>query len=179
MTIAQLKQLAQETLDYGIAEIRESGSLSQSFYLVKRGGGMDFVLVDGSVTNDESSKSALAKQLKERVAEGEVEAVIMLSDVYWAELDPKADTIRKRFGMTVKEAQDAGLCESHEGVLVTLESPILQQLSRQEYRRDGNRIELVGNALVADNASGNDTGMRALPSRFMNYFPEKHAGQTQ
>jgi hypothetical protein len=169
LTIPDLKALAQRQLDYGIERIRETGDLMQTFILVKRDGTMEMIVIDRAITNDEQQKFTLSKMLKARVAEGEIEAVIMLSDVFFADdITPQGNAIRQQFRMTIEQAAAAGLCRMREAVMCMLESPIFGQHMQQEYRRDGTRIELVGAPLIADDASG--TG-KFLPSRFTGFFP--------
>jgi len=172
MTIPELKALAQERLDFGVAQIRETGQLIQRFYLVKYGGTLEGIMLGGDITNSKSAKAALGMTLKVRVAAGGIEAVIMLSDVYFSTISNENEAIRRRLNMNVEESAAFGLCERHEGVLVTLESPILAQWTRQEYRRDGKTIRLIGAPWTRDNT---DPSFVRLTGNFVNFFPQKAA----
>jgi hypothetical protein len=176
LTIPALKALAQRTLDYGIERIRETGELMMTFTLVKRDGGIEMIGVDGETTNSGRRKDALAKTLKARVSEGQIEAILMLSDVFFADdITPQAEAIRQQFGMTIEQAAAAGLCRRREAVYCILQSPILALWMKQEYRRDGSRVELVGAPEVQDDASG-DWQVEA-GGRFTGFFPPVSAGR--
>jgi hypothetical protein len=168
VTIAELKDHAARTLDHGIERLKRDGELMQMFHFVRRDGVLEVVMIDGAITNDENAKHQLGRRLKARVAAGDIEAVIHLSDMYWtSDMEPEKDKIRQALGMTVEQAGRAGFCTVHEGVMCLLESPILHQCAKQEYRRDGDRIELVGSPWVA---SDEDGSIQILPGRF-NFFP--------
>ena len=60
----------------------------------------------------------------------------MVSDTYIADnLTPAQEAIRREFRMTIEDCWKAGMIPKREAVSVTLESPIYQQVARQEYRR--------------------------------------------
>ena len=169
MTPEKLQALARETLAGGIREIQEGGDLMQRFYLVKRDGGMEFWLADSSVTNEENAKRGLAAKLRERVASGEIEAVLMLSDSYVAtNISPENDAIRRRLRMTVKEAEAYGLCKTREAVIIHCESPILAVSGRQFYKRVNGKIELEGEMQIKTDVDG---ALRVHASRFTQWFP--------
>ncbi len=167
MTIAELKAFAARRLDDAIEDIRKTGELRQVFYLVKRGGGMDTYLLAADVTNDEDAKRQFGQQLKARVAAGDIEAVVHVSDSFLAEIEPEKNAVRKALGLTIKQAADAGLCTAREAVLCIVESPILYQVASQEYRRGGGRVELAGDPAIASDEDGRPL---KIPGRFT-FFP--------
>lgn len=155
MTIVELKDHAARMLDFGIEQIRTNGDLRQMFHLVCRDGTIEVMLIDGRITNSEDAKRALGRQLKARVATGEIEAVIQLSDTYWtSDMDPEKDKIRQALDMTIEQAGKAGFCTVHEGILCVLQSPILYQTTIQEYKRDGERCELAGEPRTGSDEDG-------------------------
>lgn len=175
MTIVELKDHAARMLDFGIEQIRTKGDLRQMFHLVCRDGTIEIIMVHGEVTNSEEAKRALGRLLKARVAAGEIEAVIQLSDTFWtSDMDPEKDKIRQALDMTIEQAAKAGLCTLHEGILCVLQSPILYQTTVQEYKRDGERCELAGEPRTGSDENG--TLRRPAGGRF-DFFPQaKHAG---
>ncbi len=171
MTTDELKALARRQLEFGIEELRETGELVQKFTLVKRGGRLDIIFVEGAVTNDAGAKEALAMTLRKRVAPEGIEAVLMLSDVFWGTMRSReAELLRRSLDLNVEESAAMGLCDKHEAVMVTLESPILNQVLRQEYRRegDGTVIVLVGELFIRDDTSPD---MKVRGGRFTGFFP--------
>jgi Icc-related predicted phosphoesterase len=167
MTIEELKALAQRVMDTGIEQIRETGSLMQKFILAKRDGGLDYMVIGGDITNSESAKSALSQEIKKRIATGDVQAVIHLSDTWFAKITPENQRIKEKLHMNVEEAAAFGLCEKAEAVMVTLESPILNLIMQQAYERDGNKVTLVGSVVTADDTDGT---FRSDPARFTGLF---------
>lgn len=150
-TIEELRDLVRRILGEATEELLRTGSVFQRFYLVRKGGGMDLVLIDSDITNDEKEKSALGKGLRRIVEGGEIEAVVMASDVFYAkDIAPEANKVREALGLNIEQAHAMGLCEKREALLVTLESPIFAGLARQEYRREGGRPALDGEPLIVD-----------------------------
>ncbi len=155
LTIPELQALARKTLDFGIEHIRQSGDLAQMFHLFKRDGTREIQLLTGEITNSKQAKRLFGDLLKERCRQGEIEAVLMLSDIYFSStMTPEQEKVRAAFGWNIEEASAAGLCDKHEAVMVSLESPIYVQLLRQEYRRDGKVITLVGEPMIEDDIHG-------------------------
>jgi len=172
MTVEQLKSLAQGTLEFGTETIRKTGELCQQFTLAKRDGGLELIVIDGRITNDENAKSALGRMIHARVDAGEIEAVIMVSDTWIAEISPGNNAIKKRLRMTVSEAAAFGLCKKVEAVVCVLESPILQWLAQQPYDREGTKITLRGAPIIQDDTTGKWKHERA---RFSGFFAEARA----
>ncbi len=155
VTIPELQALARTTLDFGIEHIRQNGVLAQMFHLFKRDGTTEIQLLAGEITNSKQAKRLFGDLLRERCRQGEIEAVLMLSDIYFTStITPEQEKIRAAFGWNIEEASAAGLCDKHEAVMVSLESPIYVQLLRQEYKRDGKLITLVGEPMMEDDSAG-------------------------
>ena len=178
MTIEDLKAIAQKALDYGIECIREGGELHLMFHLIGRDGVHEIVVCASDITNSEEAKAAFSRKLKERVRERGVEAVIMVSDTYIADITPEQEKVKRAFQMTVEDCWKAGMFPKREAVTVTLESPIYQQLTRQEYRRaDGGRaVELVGAPqIISSVPDANGLGGK-YSGRMMGFFPAAREG---
>ena len=170
MNLERLRGIAREELDRAIATLRETGSVHMSLTLVKRDEGIEMMVIDGALTNDEGFKADLGRKIKARVDAGEIQAVMMVSDTFFAaNTTPENDAIRRRLRLTIEEAHAFGLCEKREAVLVTVESPIYAAHMQQEYRRvDGaKRIELVGEPIIANDADGT---MQRRSARFSGYW---------
>jgi hypothetical protein len=179
VTIEELKAMAQQTLDDGIAQIRDDGELHMMFYLFGRDGTREIAVCMPDITNSEEAKAAFARKLKERVRAGGVEAVAMVSDTYIAEnLTPAQEAIRREFRMTIEDCWKAGMIPKREAVSVTLESPIYQQVARQEYRRvDGGRaIELVGAPEVTSSIEDANGKSGKYSGRMMGFFAHAREG---
>lgn len=170
MTIDELKELGQSCLNDAISDLQRTGSLNAYFVVVASDGLRRevYATLDNAM-NDEAFKTALARMIRDRVAKGDVVAVVFVSDVFFArDLNPDSDKVRKAFRMNVEQAAAAGLCTKHEGIIVQVESPIYQQHLTQEYRRDGAKIEMVGSpAIFVAGVTG-----RVLPSRMAGWFPQ-------
>lgn len=168
MTITELRNTVQELFDYGVQQIRENGQLSLTFWLIRHDGIREVVFLEGDAINDENAKRELGLALRTRVAAGDIQAVIMVSDIYYTEdLTPEAETVRRMFHMTIEQAANAGLCTKAEAVAASLESSIINLTLRQGYRRTSAGIELVGTVVSTCDVDG--TG-RTLPARFSGLF---------
>jgi hypothetical protein len=172
MTVEDLKVIAQKALDFGIERIRETGDLHMMFHLVGREK-TEIVMCAGDVTNSEAAKAELSRDLKARVRAGGVEAVVMLSDTYIAEMTPAQEKLKRAFRMTVEDCFNAGMIPKREAVTVTLESPIYAQIARQEYRRvDGGRaIELAGAPQIISSIEDANGISGKYSGRFTGWFP--------
>jgi hypothetical protein len=167
MTIDELKAFAARVLDESVERMRKEGDLHQSFYLLHRAGGFDFVLATADVTNSEPAKAALARKLRARIAEaGDIEAVVMVSDIWQTIITTEQAKIQRALGLTVEQAGKAGLCTVTEAIMVTLESPIYRQLARQNYKREGAKIVLTGAPEIEDDVRPTV----GFTGRFMNWF---------
>jgi hypothetical protein len=176
MTIEMLKSLADHALEFGLECLQDGGELHMMFHLALRAGGIEMMVVAGDVTNDEDLKAQLAATIKARIAAGEIEAVIMLSDTWFAEnIAPEADRIRQAFRMTIEQAAAAGLCEKREAVMVRLESPIYWLHMQQEYVRSGERIEVKGERTRTDSLDGGPN----YKARFTNFFGPPAASEAR
>ena len=182
MTIEDLKAIAQKALDYGIERIRDDGELHMMFHLIDRDGGREMVVCMPDITNSEEAKAAFARKLKERVRAGGVEAVAMVSDTYIAHnMTPAQEATRRAFRMTIEDCWKAGMIPKREAVSVTLESPIYQQLARQEYRRvdvggGAERIELVGAPEIISSLPDANGRSAKYSGRMMGFFAHAREG---
>lgn len=154
MTITQLQAFARAALDYAVDSIREQGSIRQQFHLVGRDDApIQVMVLDGSITNNPDALAAFFEVLRLKIKTDNVEAVVMLSDVFvTGELTMEQAREKQRRGWNVEQAAQAGLCEKHEAVMVVLESPIYCQILRQKYRREPN-VELVGELEIVDSTT--------------------------
>jgi hypothetical protein len=176
MTIEKLKALADHALEFGLECLQDGRELHLMFHLVLRAGGLEMMVVDSGITNSEDAKAELAATIKARIAAGEIEAVIMLSDTWFAEnIHPEANKIRQAFRMTIEQAAAAGLCEKREAVMVRLESPIYWLHMQQEYVRSGDRIEVKGERSRTDSLDGGPN----YKARFTNFFGPPAAGEAR
>lgn len=169
MTIDRLREIARKWFDSSIETLRRDGDLMQQFMLVGRDETVEFIAIDGPLTNSEIFKADLGRKIRARTESGELQAVLMVSDSFFASLTPEQDKTIKRLRLNVEQAHELGLCEKREAVSVYVESPIFQGVMRQEYRRcDGDkRIELVGEPDIRSDADGT---MKASKSRFSGYW---------
>lgn len=177
MTIDELKKLALTSLDYGVKYIRDKGGFNQMFHLIPREGPAEIMMLDGIISNSAKAKGAIADLIHMRVAAGDIEAVLMISDIFYStDMSPENYKLRKKMRWNIEESSARGLCTKHEAIAVTLESPIYQMVARQEYRRVGDpeRIELVGDVVTIDTTA---QGWQ-VEGRFTNYWPrQKGASQ--
>jgi hypothetical protein len=167
MTIEELKTLSAHALDHAVGVLTSTGDLSQMFHLIRRSGAHEIIGVAGEITNSERAKGGLSAMLQDRIAAcGDVEAVIMVSDVFYADISPEKAKVKELLGLNIEQAEAAGLCTKAEAVIVTLESPILQQLTRQMYERgpDG-KVTLKGAPVITDNTIGGK-----FAGRFMGFL---------
>ncbi len=175
MTIEELKSATEAILQIGIEELQATGSVMQTFHLIAADGARTVIAVTGEITNSERGKSALGKMIRQRIEQDHLVAVIMLSDVFFAKnITPEAEKIRHEMGLNVEQAHAAGLCDKHEGVMCSLDSPIYTMMLSQEYRRvpeDSDKVELVGEPIRAENT--------VLGGRLAGFFaPPPGAGKT-
>ena len=115
MTIEELKAIAQKELDYGIECIRDDGELHLMFHLIGRDGSREVFVCASDITNSEEAKAAFSRKLKERVRERGVEAVIMVSDTYIADITPEQEKVKRAFQMTVEDCWKAGMFPEARG----------------------------------------------------------------
>lgn len=164
------------------------GSLSHQFHLLCQDH-EEIVVAEGKVTNDPQAKYQFGRALRARVARGDVLAVLMLSDTYYSrDMTPERERMRRGFGMSLKQAADAGLCTVVEAVVVSVESPILLWMGMRAYRRvegpegKGTVIEWTGEMDVMTNSQGegNLKGMQ-VTGNFMGLFGARgdDKGRTQ
>ncbi len=179
MTIEHLKALAQNALEHGIERIRETGDLTMMFHLVGPHH-HDIVAVAGDVTNSEAAKAELARDLKARVKAEGIEAVIMVSDTYIAEMTREQEAVKAAFRLTVEDCFNLGMIPKREAVSATLESPTYQQVARQEYKRidgDGGGVELVGVPDIISSVEDANGISGRTGGRFMSFFEHQQAGR--
>ena len=93
VTIEDLKAIAQLALDQGVESIRDKGELHQMFHLIGRDGGREIIVCMPDVTNSEEAKAAFARKLKEHVRDRSIEAVVMVSDSYIADMTPEQEKV--------------------------------------------------------------------------------------
>jgi hypothetical protein len=172
-SIEELKRMAEGFGGMALDELRKSGSLMQKFHLIGEGK-IEIICSAGDVTNSEKAKGALAAQLRARIAEGDIEAVVMVSDVWITNITPEANKIKSAFRMNVEQAAAAGLCEKREAFICSLESPLYCQLTTQMYRREADRVVLDGppEISVEDGRSGEKPNGRHF-GRFMSFWPHQ------
>lgn len=160
MTVAQLKKLADNALDFGVVYLQQTGHLAMMVHLVRREG-MDVLTLDGKLSKDDA-----AAQLRRHIAQsGDVEAVILVSDTWYADAEPSSFELMERLKLSIPQADAMGLCRMRESVLVTLESPVYSCSLRQQYRRRDGAIELTGEAEKQEGQSC------WLEGRFFGFFP--------
>jgi hypothetical protein len=111
MTIEELKTIADTVLHYGVKMLRCDGDVPMLFHLVRADGTMEFIPVPGAVTNNARAKYLLSEIIKDRIKAGGIEAVIMLSDVWWGFLSEENYEYRRRMKWSVRECQEHGLME--------------------------------------------------------------------
>ena len=166
MTVPELRELAQQVMNTSFERLRETGELGQMFFLLKPAGGMEIIVLDGSVTNNEEAKKKLGRELKLRVVAEQIQAVLMVSDVFVSgDMSKEQNRARRILGLTVHQAAQAGFCTVSEAVVVMVETPIYRLHLTQRYRRDGKRIQTDGEMV-----SHETPDVRALPSRFTGFF---------
>jgi hypothetical protein len=155
MTIEELKSFSANALNHAVKILTSTGNLGQIFHLIRRTGAHEVMGVSGE-TNSDAAKNGLAAMLRHRIAEyGDVEAVIMISDIFFAEITPEKAKIKELLGLNVEQAEAAGLCTKSEAIMVMLESPILQQMTIQMYERGHHgKVTLNGAPVITDNTTG-------------------------
>jgi hypothetical protein len=168
MTIDELRGLVDGIFAASVRQLQETGDLMQKIHVIKHDGSIDVIVLGGDITNNAGAKSVLGRILHQRVEAGDVEAIIMASDVFWAQISDENQKIRVALGLNVEQSAAAGLCEMQEAVVVTVETPIWCHTMRQNYRRVGDRIELVGEPEMSD-----DGKWRAVSGRFSGYWPQR------
>ena len=182
MTIEDLKAIAQKVMDHGIKCIRDDGELHQMFHLIGRDGAREIIVCDGPLTNSEEAKQMLSERLKRRVRERGIEAVAIVSDSYIAEMTPELEKVKQAFRMTVEDCWKVGMIPKREAVSVALESPIYQQVARQEYRRvipdasGGRTIELVGAPDILSSVPDANGLSGKYSGRMMGFFASTREG---
>jgi hypothetical protein len=180
MTIEELKKFAAVALEHAVQILVDTGDLPHMLQLVRRSGVIEIIVSLPDITNSEQNKYGLSQMLRARMAEhGDVEAVIMVSDVFWAYFTTEQEKIKRAFRLTVEQAAGAGLCERLEAVMVTLESPILYQMAKQKYIRgaDKRTITLDGEPEVVDDTGSTPDGIAQFTGRFTNLFRHDEAAR--
>jgi hypothetical protein len=155
VTIEKLQATADAALEFGLKTLREKGGLYMMFHLVRCDGTAEVMVIDPAITASEAAKNSLQKMICARVAAGEIEAVILVSDTYISEEERDAPILRVReaFGLTLEQAIEMGLMPRREAITVLIESPMYSKVIRQEYRRTADgapAIELIGDRLTLD-----------------------------
>lgn len=174
MELERLKLNVDVLLAHGVVALQEKGAVDPMLELVKADGTAELMPIEGRLLNDGFAKSAIATLVRARVAAGGIEAVLLLSDIYYAVLSPESHRIMQERRLTVKQAADAGLCEKAEAVMVILDAPDYHQIARQPYKRVDGRIDL-GERFDADSTMA---GFGGAVGRFVNFFPQaQKAGQ--
>jgi hypothetical protein len=150
----ELKELARKHLDFAIEQIRTDGDCMMQFGERMRDGALRLFVFDGSAANDRKAKAAFGKRIRQDVAAGECVATLLVSDTFFAEnLTPEKNKIRAAFGWDIEQAAAAGLCEKREAVTVNAEMRGYVLTMRQEYKRNGREVTLVGEPRVYDSAN--------------------------
>lgn len=169
MDLPTLESLAEKFLEYGIDTIRENGEIHLQYQLIRADGGIEIVLVDGPITNSRAGKRILSDQIRARCAAGELQAVMMLSDVFYGTTDEQGQKTMDALKLDVEQAHELGLLKKREALLLIVDSPIFHRAIRQGYRRAGRSIEIEDREELPENASG----------RMVVYFPRTAAAAAQ
>ena len=117
MEFETLERLPNTALQIGIDELRKYGNLLPRFLLVLSKGknAIDMVALDGPFPEQQDAKEKILEPIRSRIAAGEVQAVLFVSDV----------SIGKQ-----------------QAVVVMVDSPICRRILRQDYSRVGRDIAL-------------------------------------
>jgi hypothetical protein len=97
-------------------------------------------------------------------------------------MTPELEKVKRAFRMTIEDCWKAGMIPKREAVSVTLESPIYQQVARQEYRRvvsnaAGDRaIELVGAPEIMSSVPDANGMSGRYSGRMMGFFANAREG---
>jgi hypothetical protein len=86
-----------------------------------------------------------------------------------------AAKIARILGMNVEESEAAGLCQKIEALICSLETPLYCQMTRQSYKRDGDRIILDGppEITVEDGRGSSPALAGRFYGRFMSFWPHQ------
>jgi len=171
MTIEELKDLAGGVMEFALNYLRENESLDAMFQLVTRDG-IDVIQIEGPLINSATAKKEISDRIRERIRSGDVQAVIFVSDTFYAETTVENQRIINRERLNVEQAHARGLCDKQEAILVTLETPIYQSLTRQIYQRFGKRIK-PGKLLLDDSTMPSFGG---ATGRMFNFFDKNAKG---
>lgn len=170
MTTDQIKKMATQVMATAADNLHRHGELAQSVIVFMCDNKIKIYECDGSVTNDPAAKSLLADMLRDLIAAGGVEAVLHITDSWYAHISAENAKIKKRNRWNVEQAAAHGLCEKVEAIAVMVQSPIYSLLLRQPYRREGGTIIVEGPPETADSI-GYEFGSAEFPSVFGQLFP--------
>jgi hypothetical protein len=169
MTIGELREAADRALARATAELKETGTVTQTFFVHLRDGKAEMYVCSADLTNSESGKDQLSRRLKSRCATGDVQAIVMTSDIFWSSLTKEQEAAKDALGLNVEQAGKAGICEVREAVFVCAETPIFQRSICQAYRREGESISLDGAPEIHETGDGSE--WKARGGRFAAYWP--------
>ena len=171
MTIDELKDLSEFVLKSGVETLQKKhGDLCARFHLVKADGGLDIVFIEGDLINQPTAKEIMAREIRRRAAAGELQAVVLLSDVFVGRMSEQNEQIRRRLGLNVEQSAELGLCKRQEAVMVSLDSPFYRRIVTQDYTRRGREIELGERKEMDDTKPGSRAS-----GRFMSFFNHEAA----
>lgn len=169
MTTERVRARAREILTTAVGHLRRDGCVTQVFFIHTNELAVEMLPMPGAFTNSTTAKRLVAALLDARTKVGDVEAVFMVCDTFLSSAMTQAqhEEVMRR-GLSVEGAAAAGLCELHEALIVTAETPLMLTQLTQRYRRDAkdqDKVELLGEPEELSNAN-------CLSGRFIGHWPE-------
>lgn len=151
MSIEELQTHAKVIMSFAVRRLREKGYLHLMLHLLMRDGNDEIIPIHADTdAGFLALKNESAVYVRERISQGGVEAVLIVSDT-WITVVPGPRS---------------------EAVIAVLESPIFCQFTVQRYRRAGGRIVLDGEPVTESLTSPGDFAS----GRFANFFDHPSAG---
>jgi hypothetical protein len=148
MTLDEIREMARGIMARALEELKTTESVEACFYLITSAYGIEVHVLVGESVNDAGFKTRVSQMIRQRVQRGDIVGVIYVADTFWSKVKPDAYRAIRALKLGVEEAAAMGLCTKHEGVLMTLESPLTQETITQEYRRIEKTIELIGEPIL-------------------------------
>lgn len=126
------------------------------------------VFVDGPAMNSPTAKGEISRNIHRLVKELDAQAVLSVLDTYLGYTDnPKHTELIQRFRLNVVQAAELGLCSKRECLIAMMESPIINAMEQQFYRRDQN-----GKVTLEERIAPEYDGMSG---RFGSFFKHQEA----
>jgi hypothetical protein len=171
MDLDEIKGIGEHVLDLETKELlkNKGDSPHPKFFLFRKNGGVAVFFVDGTLMNSGSSKSELAKKVREMIKHHDAIATAFFSDSYIAEgMSAEAERMCVMLGLNLVEGAKIGLVKNlREVLLLQIESRLGCLMLCQFYRREGKKIVLEErNEKKPDQAEG----------RFAGFFPQGNEG---